>query len=141
MSRPPEAAPALIYEDNDVIYLDGEVFDPDADGSAKVYRALLTQTGTDAPEPTELENNVGALVWTREGTGQYRGTLTGAFPTLKTFIPLGGIIQYLSPPSEDDVWLVADRANANSVTVFTTSGAGPADGYLNRFCFEVSVYP
>ncbi len=53
----------------------------------KVYTALLTQSGTDAPVATVLENTLGDIVWTRTGVGQYSGTLIGGFTTDKTFIP------------------------------------------------------
>lgn len=46
----------------------------------KKYVALLTQTGTDAPVATVLENTLGGVpVWTRDSTGNYLGTLAGAF--------------------------------------------------------------
>ena len=52
----------------------------------RVYRALLTQTGTNAPVATVLENTLGGtVVWTRDSTGIYIGTLLGAFPSNKTF--------------------------------------------------------
>jgi hypothetical protein len=55
------------------------------------YTALLSQTGTDAPVATVLENTIGNIVWTRESVGKYRGTLTGAFTLNKVimtpFIP------------------------------------------------------
>lgn len=51
----------------------------------KVYRALLTQSGTDAPVATVLENTLGgAVVWTYTGPGDYAGTLLGAFDPTKT---------------------------------------------------------
>ena len=51
----------------------------------KVYTALLSQTGEDAPVPTVLENTlVGTVDWTREEAGNYIGTLNGAFPEGKT---------------------------------------------------------
>jgi hypothetical protein len=53
----------------------------------KVYTALLTQEGTDAPVATVLENTLGDIVWTRSMEGVYLGTLIGAFTTDKTFIP------------------------------------------------------
>ena len=41
----------------------------------KVYTALLTQTGTNAPVATVLENTLGVnIVWTRLSTGFYRAT-------------------------------------------------------------------
>ena len=52
----------------------------------KVYTALLTQTGTNAPVATVLENTLGGtIVWTYNTTGQYVGTLSNAFPVNKTF--------------------------------------------------------
>lgn len=50
----------------------------------KVYTALLTQTGTSNPTVKVLENNIGAIVWTRTGIGTYSGTLTGAFTVDKS---------------------------------------------------------
>ena len=39
------------------------------------YTALLSQTGTNAPVATILENTTGnTIVWTRTNTGMYRGT-------------------------------------------------------------------
>lgn len=39
----------------------------------KVYTALLTQSGTDAPVATVLENTLGeSIVWQREGVGEYQ---------------------------------------------------------------------
>ena len=52
----------------------------------KVYTALLTQVGTNAPTATVLENTLGGtIVWTYNTTGQYVGTLSNAFPVNKTF--------------------------------------------------------
>lgn len=52
----------------------------------KKYVALLSQTVTDPPVATVLENTLGGTpVWTYHSTGQYLCTLTGAFPKEKTF--------------------------------------------------------
>src|SRR3989337_2171151 len=51
----------------------------------KKYVALLTQTGTNAPVATVLENTIGNIVWARGGTGQYTAALTGAFTINKTY--------------------------------------------------------
>lgn len=51
----------------------------------KKYTAILTQTGTSDPTATVFENTLGGnVVWTRTNTGQYSGTLVGAFPVGKT---------------------------------------------------------
>jgi hypothetical protein len=55
----------------------------------KVYKALLTQTGTDAPVATILENTLGNVVWTRDNVGSYKATLTGGFTINKTGISIG----------------------------------------------------
>ncbi len=50
----------------------------------KVYRALLSQSGTNAPTATVLENTLGNIVWEYVSTGVYNGTLIGAFYINKT---------------------------------------------------------
>lgn len=59
------------------------------DVTAKVYRAVITQTGTADPVATVFENSIGAIVWTRTGVGQYVATLANAFPAGKTFMHWG----------------------------------------------------
>lgn len=59
----------------------------------KVYTALLTQSGTNAPIANILENTIGNIVWTYEGNGvtligDYKGTLNGAFLEGKTSVSL-----------------------------------------------------
>lgn len=54
----------------------------------KVYTALLTQTGTDAPVVDVLENTLGVnLIWTRQTAGNYITTLTNQIaPFNKTYV-------------------------------------------------------
>ena len=55
----------------------------------KVYTALLTQSGTDAPVATVLENTLGGeVVWSRRFLGTYEGILIGAFTENKTTIQI-----------------------------------------------------
>lgn len=51
----------------------------------KIYRALMTQSGTSAPTASIMENTIGDIVWTYSSTGNYYGTLTGAFTLAKYF--------------------------------------------------------
>lgn len=48
----------------------------------KVYVCLLQAGGTLTPSPSfvQLENTIGAIIWTRTNVGEYIGTLNGAFP-------------------------------------------------------------
>ena len=52
----------------------------------KVYTALLTQTGTDAPVATVLENTLGDIVWAYHAEGYYSATSVGLFTNNKTSI-------------------------------------------------------
>lgn len=52
---------------------------------SKVYKALLTQTGTSAPVATVLVNNLsGTPVWSYDSAGFYKLTLAGEFILGKT---------------------------------------------------------
>ena len=52
----------------------------------KVYTALLTQTGTNTPVATVLENTLGGeVVWSRTRVGAYKATLFGVFTATKSF--------------------------------------------------------
>lgn len=110
----------------------------------KVYRALLSQNGTSPPTAVVLENTLGGtVVWTYTTTGQYRGTLTDAFPQNKTFCIMGNAIGF----NGATVFRGAGfRANSNSVIVLTHSegafvnGALGASAYINGE-FEIIVYP
>ena len=54
----------------------------------KVYTAILSQTGTDAPEQNVLENTLGTgLIYTYDSLGIYYAQLeSGTFDPAKTFI-------------------------------------------------------
>lgn len=73
--------------DNDYEWYDGTRWVKEAHPKYKVYVALLTQSGTDAPVATVLENNLsGTIVWSRNSTGSYSGTLATEFTVGKTWI-------------------------------------------------------
>lgn len=83
--------------------LENHVFN-DINGILRKYVAVMTQSGTDAPSATVLENSIGDIVWTRQNAGVYIGTLAGAF-------------------TPDKTWAVATSRgfSANSVMVFMNS--------------------
>jgi len=110
--------------------------------NVKVYAALLTQTGTDAPTATVLENTLGGtVVWTRGGGGRYNATLAGAFTANKTAVNSGscmdGSITLLG-------WFAGARIDADSVRVISSSINDPSsvsdDVLLNTYV-EILVYP
>ena len=76
---------------------------------SKVYKALLTQTGTDAPVATVLVNTLsGTPAWSRVSVGYYKLTLASEFTNDKTYYPpfgqMGNILSDGSPgiPMFDD---------------------------------------
>lgn len=58
-------------------------------GNPKIYKALLTQSGTNAPVATVLVNTLsGTPVWSRNGVGDYQMVLSNAFVDFaKVYIP------------------------------------------------------
>lgn len=118
----------------------------------KKYVALITQTGTNAPTVEQIFQNDfnEEIIWTRVGVGQYRGTLTGAFPENKTRIPPFDVpYGYISIPlSNDDPmdgFYVARRADDdffslefNDLTYNSIEWSDAANGM--KLFFEINVY-
>lgn len=97
----------------------------------KIYVALLTQSGSGNPAATELENTLGGtVVWTRAGTGDYRGTLAGVFTLDKTFV-------LVSPSGTATTDIAAVTRLSSDVMQLRT----PADSHLNSNSIEIRVYP
>lgn len=85
----------------------------DGTPTKKVYKALLTQTSTNAPLIVELENTLsGALVSSYVSTGRYDLTLAGAFPVDLTFILIGS-------STTNARFIQANRQSDNAVRIST----------------------
>ena len=100
----------------------------------KVYTALLNQSGTNAPVATVLENTLGgAVVWTRESTGKYIGTLSEAFVAGKTF--------FMSSAGTSIYLTRGVRVNNNNVSISAFQYAATAtDGGMADCSIEIRVY-
>jgi hypothetical protein len=102
------------------------------------YVCNVNQTGTGAPVVQVLENTIGNIVWTRFGVGDYRGTLSGAFPSPAK-------VWFSKPNTQFDAGnygAFLSRISANVVQLLTTDydQITPVDGaYLTSF--EIRVYP
>jgi len=107
----------------------------------KVYRALLSQTGTDAPVADVKINTLGAAVWSYEGVGDYRMTLAGAFPASKIYSSFMGTETCISKPAADDVWIILNYGNIDYISLNCTTFGVPGDGYIQNTAFEILVYP
>lgn len=63
-------------------------------GNYKSYIALLTANAGTVTAKVLNNTLSGVISWSNPGNGQYRGTLSGAFTTDKTFIINGGLNSY-----------------------------------------------
>lgn len=62
----------------------------------KVYTALLTQLGTNAPVAIVLENTLGGdIVWSRTVIGKYKGVIEGGFDVNKTYYSCSNNVHYI----------------------------------------------
>ncbi len=117
-----------------------------AGGSASylVYTALLTQSGTDAPVATVLENTLGGtVVWSYSDVGRYVGTLSGAFTSNKTAIFCNLGVDLSAPVT---VRMEGYRNNANTVEVrlYDPINDATSDDILGdnmTSIIEIRVYP
>jgi len=100
------------------------------------YIALISQISTLAPEVIELENTIGPIVWTRNSTGIYYGTLTGAFTLNKTYVMLSNV--------ELDSIVMAKRKDNDTIEIQTTNLHSPSaahhDAHLLKNTLEIRVY-
>lgn len=96
----------------------------------KVYTAYITQTGTNAPVATVFDNTLGGtVVWTRNSTGNYSGTLTGAFATGT----------YLNVSNTDPLANSGAFKNTSSEVKYSTTASGVlSDGVFVHL--EIRVY-
>ena len=118
---------------NDLNYLDA--------GGVKVYRALLTQTGTDAPVATVLENTLGGeVVWSYTNVGDYLATLSGAFTANKTFVLLTN--GKLTAGQGGLTTVAAAHVDGNSIAMSVSDANGDfGDDVLQMASIEIRVYP
>jgi hypothetical protein len=109
--------------------------------SPKVYRALLTQTGTDAPVATVLENTLGGVpVWTREDVGRYVLTLNGCFTENKTFVNISSALVDITQPAGGIVQ--AERSTADTIRIFAWGyDAEIIKTDTATFFIQILVYP
>jgi hypothetical protein len=103
----------------------------------KKYIALLTQSSTNDPVATVLENSIGDVVWTRDTAGTYLATLSGAFPLEKTalWVPCAANTFRELYNNEDGT------PSGMLVLITSPDNSGPQDGQLYYTPVEIIVYP
>jgi len=101
----------------------------------KVYKALLTQTGTGAPTATVLDNTLGGTVtFTYNATGYYGISRTGAFTAGKVIVFINGNLATTATFG----WSRVD-ANTLEISSFDNSGSA-ANGLFTNASISIEVY-
>lgn len=99
------------------------------------YIALISQTGTNDPTLSILENDLGDLVFTRAAIGRYEATLTGAFPTQ-------GQVYLMVSNSQVDTYLRIFWTSTDTIEIRTLDFMNTlTDGLLDYNTLEIRVYP
>lgn len=107
----------------------------------KVYTALLSQSGTNAPTAIILENTLGGnIVWSRIGIGEYYGTLNGVFTLDKTM----GFVQSTSTQGVDfSIHYIVNRIDNNVIYLSSfkaNSSSTRYDDIMFKIPIEIRVY-
>ena len=105
----------------------------------KIWRGLVTQTGTSAPVATELQNTLGgAITFTYISAGVYTIEGSGLFTTNKTFVtPKWETLRQGSNYATMSVTL----ANTNQLSLNSYLNGAAADVLLSNHPIEIIVYP
>lgn len=102
----------------------------------KVYRALMTQSGTNAPTAVVLENTLGGtVVWGYEELGYYTAIISGGFDRDATSVILG------APEAGVLITPVVTAGGNVEVSVVQISGMTSTNDALARTPIEILVYP
>lgn len=106
-----------------------------------VYSAFITQSGTDAPMATILENTFsGDIVWTYNDVGSYTGTLSGAFAANKTLSNYSMLTPYING-GDALVYATIARNNVNEVSFLVLDATlSPSEANVNEMFLEIRVY-
>ncbi len=112
----------------------------------KVYAALLNQSGTDAPVATVLQNTLGGeVVWARDDTGVYSGTLAGVFPANKVPATISWLISSDDGSSGTAAFKLFrntdDQVTLRTGSDFNDIGGSASDDLLLYTFIEIRVFP
>ena len=97
----------------------------------KVYTALLTQSGENAPVPTILQNTIGNISWEYLEPGVYFATSDGLFTLNKTIIFPGNAQTSIG---------VSYPASINAIELDMNNPIARQDDELFNTPFEIRVY-
>lgn len=117
-------------------YIQHRIDNSPATLSYKVYTALLTQTGTDAPVATVLENTLGgAVTYGYSATGIYTINSSGLFTLNKTAV-FGGIVAI-----NGSVVALGITSGTMTDSIMYLENISGGDEFLLNTAIEIRVYP
>ena len=124
--------PSEVTQNNRITALEAATTNP------KVYRALLSQSGTDAPVATVLENTIGDITFAY-GNGSYDVISDAKFTENKTLLFIGTANPDFSdayPAVIGFMWV-----SHSNLSIKTAENNGtPKDGVLKFTSIEILVY-
>lgn len=106
----------------------------------KVYTALLTQTGTNAPTAIILQNTLGILSYSYDGVGLYTIVSFGLFTLNKTGILKGSVTNNSDPSFEGSFTTLVSDTNTITLRTASSSLSLSNDCMLDTL-IEIRVYP
>jgi hypothetical protein len=119
-----------------------QALDQNNDAQPLIYKALITQSGADAPTAIVLENTLGGeVVWTRADEGVYIGDLAGAFPINKTLYFINAGTYYRPEEGAVNYELTRMQDSEREMRIITYLEGSSADGLLNEHPILIEVYP
>jgi hypothetical protein len=101
----------------------------------KVYTALLTQSGENAPVVTVLENTIGNISFNYGTAGVYVITCDNLFIENKTWYTPVIISNIANITNGEIVW-----RNVNEIRIITNLDGALADGVLSNTPIEIRIY-
>lgn len=104
----------------------------------KKYIALISQTGTNPPTVTILENTIGDIVFSYIGVGIYHAVLTGQFLADKTWIVAGSAD--INAGGGDFATLDIRRLDDDTIELRTYDNFTAANAMLVNTSIEIRVY-
>jgi hypothetical protein len=101
----------------------------------KVYTALLTQSGENAPTAIVLENTLGEVpTYTYADVGSYLCQSSGIFDPAKTFILIGS-------GNDADTLFNAGISDGSNIRLLSTDLDGTGlNGQFDGIAFEIRIY-
>lgn len=100
----------------------------------KIYRALMTQSGTSAPIATVLENTIGTVTFTYSAAGLYYATSSGLFTAGKTWVNCN--VGQTADGIPNGSYAIIKYNNSSNISLFSVMG----DDELEATSIEIIVY-